>query len=446
MVHAKVTALIMLTTRTVGATVVAHVVNQIVIILTQLVIIPIIASKWGSVGLGAWMSMTALPTYLTISDFGFTYSAKSDMSVRMMANDVVGAKITSSSTLMLLVTSLFVAAVIYGGSVYALNWQGILNLQSVTLEEIRWVLILGLVQVCFFQLFLLSAAAIRSSGRPALEASLDAVARGMETTALAVTIFAGGGFAEAAMAWSFTRAAFTIAVWIWLYVTVPQLMPGLRWVRWERIKELSHPSAAYIVIPLANAILIQGVVILIGIMAGPLMVAGYSVARIITRMGVSAANVLNYAFTPQYSYLIGRKLWGDLHALYKIHVGLIVIGTVLYVLAVVLLGEHVGRALSHGQVEVSDVVLLFLMFAAVFEMLWTPSLSFASASNKVGDFSVLLLIDVIFCICLGCSLSIWFGVEAFSFSVALCHFFMFVYAMKKWSIEKKKYGEREISE
>lgn len=428
--------------RSVGPTVGANLVNQAVVALTQLAVIPLLVSRWGVEGFGTWLLLTAIPTYLTISDFGFTTSAKTDMAIRAKRGDVAGAKVTASSVAALLIVALAAVAVIYLAVVAFVDWTRALNLTHITQAEAQEVLCLGLIQLASYQAFLLSASVIRAAGRPALEVLLAAGFRAAETTALIVTALFGGGFVAAACAWAATRFATTLVLWVVLSVRLPELVPARSGVRWGRVRMLLKPSVAYLLVPLANAIFIQGTVLVLGAVTGPALVAAYSTMRVVTRLGVSAANVLNYAFTPQYSYAVGANANGSFVALWRSHVGLILVGVLAYSLLMALAGPWLVHLLSHGKVDSDPTVLLLLTAAAAFEMLWGVALSIGSATNTVGRLSIALLILSILSLAVIYLFSAQYSILGASAAIASSQLLMIGVAIVWWlDVRQKERGQ-----
>ena len=54
--------------------------GQVVIVVIQLAGVPILLHSWGVHLYGEWLILSALPTYLSMTDLGFSQSAGNDMS------------------------------------------------------------------------------------------------------------------------------------------------------------------------------------------------------------------------------------------------------------------------------------------------------------------------------------------------------------------------------
>jgi O-antigen/teichoic acid export membrane protein len=378
--------------RAVSPTIGANLINQAVVALSQIVVIPLLVAKWGLAGYGSWLLLTAIPTYLAISDLGFTTSAKSDMAMRVARGDTAGARVTASSVAALLAIALLLVGVVYFGLVFIVDWPGVLKLENVALGSAQSVLALGFVQIAAYQAFLLSASIFRAAGKPATEVLLSALFRALETAALVVAALLGGDVIAAAAAWAATRLLTTIGTWLVIARRYPDLSPGPRAIEFARIRALLPPSLGYMLLPLANAISIQGTVLLLGAVMGPVAVATLTAIRVVTRLGVSAANTLAYAFTPQYSYALGGGNKDRFRNLLRTHIVLLAAGSVAFLLVMAVLGPWLVGLLTHTGNRASVTIVLLMSLAAALEMAWGLPVAVGSAENRVGRLAIVWLL------------------------------------------------------
>jgi O-antigen/teichoic acid export membrane protein len=410
--------------RAVGPTLLANLCNQSTVIVSQLAVVPLLLSHWGVGGLGTWLLLMAVPTYLGISDLGFTTSAKTDMSARVVRGDGAGAQVTISSVAALLGAALVGVGALYLAVVFLVAWTEVFQLVALSLDEARLVLCWGLLQIAAYQAFLLAAAVVRAAGRPATEVLLNALFRAAETLALVIVVSTGGGITGAAAAWAVTRLVTTIGLWLVLAVRAPALLPRWRLMDWRRVRLLLRPSLGYMLLPLAAAIIIQGTVLVLGVVASPLAVATYSTFRIVTRLGVSAANTVSYSFTPHYTYASGADERARFGALLRVHAGLLFSGTAIYLLVIWWLGPLFVRMLSRGAVDVDSGVLWILAGAAALEMLWSLPLAIGSAVNLVAALSMTYLGLAILCLGLTVALTPSLGLVGAATALALAQLTM----------------------
>ena len=63
------------------------------------------------------------------------------------------------------------------------------------------------------------------------------------------------------------RLVFTAAIFVWLRSIAPWLRLGWSFCSLKEIKHLAHPSMSYMFIPIGTALLIQGPVVILGLIS-----------------------------------------------------------------------------------------------------------------------------------------------------------------------------------
>src|ERR1035438_788215 len=115
--------------------------SPIVTVLVQVVSVPVLIHAWGAGRYGDWLLLSAIPSYLTLSDLGFGDASASDMSMRVAANDRDGALRTFQSS-WVLVTAISLAALLLASlSVWWVPWQLWLRLSSVSSPKAAGILL-----------------------------------------------------------------------------------------------------------------------------------------------------------------------------------------------------------------------------------------------------------------------------------------------------------------
>jgi O-antigen/teichoic acid export membrane protein len=368
--------------RRIGPTILANVTNQIVVVLSQIAVVPILIAAWGVAGFGTWIVLSAMPTYLGLSDFGLSISAKSDMAVRMARGDRKGAAHTLSSALAIAMISSGLFAAVYLAVSFAFDWVTTFSLHSITAYEAKTVLLFGLVQIFSYQAFLFSAAVIRATGHPAVEGYLSALGRGVEIFALTVVAWLGGSIVQAACAWACSRATLSSIIWVIAYLRIPELRPAISLISRDRMRALLTPSIAYAMFPVAQAVFIQGTTLAISSFAGPATAAIFNTTRVITRLGVLVANSINNSFVPHYSYAIGHG--ASVKEIIREHVVILFAAMAGYVLFIALFGETFVGIISRWQIPFERTLFVVLVVTACAEMAFGAVIALCSAVNQVG--------------------------------------------------------------
>ncbi|MGY2933670.1 hypothetical protein ACVWZ6_003272 [Bradyrhizobium sp. GM6.1] len=178
----------------------AQIYNQFVTVGVQLALVPVLLHLWGTERYGVWILLSAVPTYLTFADLGFTMAAKNVMTIKVAEGNRTGALITYQSVFMML--NFVIAAVLLLLLVTSpfLRISSIFTLVSTSDAPARSVLILLAVNVLLTQYQLLFASGLRCAGRPAEEVIWGASARLMEGVVTGIAAVLGEDLIAAASA------------------------------------------------------------------------------------------------------------------------------------------------------------------------------------------------------------------------------------------------------
>lgn len=354
-----------------GRNLTAQAYSQVATLGIQLATIPLLIHAWGVSHYGVWLTLTAIPTYLAFSDFGFTFIAKNDMAARVARGDRSGALETYHSVQLLLLWICPAIFVVAAGAALLTPIGSLLHLGGVSERDAKLVICLQTFGILMLQLFYLLCASVRAIGRPATETGFAANSRVLEAVCLVGAASLGGGLVAAATAGLMARLAMTFGLAIWTHRAAPWLPLGLRGASRQRLKELVSPSMSYMMVPIANAVLIQGPVVVLGSIATPEMVALFATTRTVARLGMSGANMLSNGFVAEYNYAWGTQDSARFTRLLRMQGTLLLLGVAAYVAVMASLGGFGVSLLSHHRMTPYPALIAALACGVTFEMLWT---------------------------------------------------------------------------
>jgi O-antigen/teichoic acid export membrane protein len=391
--------------RRVAHTLSGHVYNQVVMIGVQIALVPVLLLAWGTERYGVWLVLSAIPTYLTFCDFGFTYIAKNEMTMRVAEGDRHGALVTYQSVYLLLSIAAAVVGILAAAAVFGVRLGSVFDLGVVSEIEAKLVLCFLAAQVLYHQYFMLLSAAARSVGRPAAEVYWMATSRLAFAVAAGLTAWSGRDLATTAAAGFSATVLFGTAFHLWLRNVAPWLSLGWTYGSRKEIARLLNPSVSYMFVSIAWAMMIQGPVVVLGLIAQPAAVVVFSTSRTLVRLGTSAASMLNSAVWAEYSRLYGLKSYALFGRMFRLVLALILAGVMVYVPVTILLGNLVLTFWTKGEVAVEQPFFTLLVLAVAAEMIWTTLFVPVAAINRhitiSYTFAVLSMIGVAGCYVLG---------------------------------------------
>ncbi|MCJ0927739.1 hypothetical protein MTX11_06930 [Acinetobacter lwoffii] len=371
--------------------------SQCVTLAVQIVTVPFLIHFWGLELFGVWILLTAIPTYLALSDFGFTFIAKNNMSMFVSAGNKKEALVTFQSIFILLIgICLVLGAFLYLCVIY-IPFDQFLNIGEFSVESARSVLLLQFFAVLIYQFFLLNCAGLRCQGFAVAETFLAATGRLLEAISIVVIASLGFGLIEASIGILSVRILFLVMSYLIIKIKISWLNFNCHVAQKDRIKELAGPSLSYMLVPMTNALMIQSPIVVLGAFSTPAIVAMFSVSRTVARLGMSGANMLSYAFTPEYSYAWGEKNFSRFKKALNYHFKLLALGMIVYLIISLFFITDIVEVLSKENIKADLVLCLLLSLAVIIEMLWTTFFTPLVAVNQHKKLPIIIfLISFIF--------------------------------------------------
>jgi O-antigen/teichoic acid export membrane protein len=416
----------------VGRTLSAQAYGQIVTVAVQLALVPLLLHAWGTGIYGSWLLLSAVPFYLTFSDFGFTFVAKNAM---VMA--VAGGRREEAVRVFHSVFALLCVAVplLMAGSaalVFALDLPTLLGLDTVPAAAVRATLLLLALNVLLYQFFLLVCAGIRSENRPASEAMWAATARLGEGVAVATAALAGGGIVAAAAMMVAARLLFLIGGYRWLRARTAWLRLG--WAHAERatLGRLWRPALAYTALPIGQALLIQGPVLVVGSVLGPAATVVFATSRTVARLGTAAIGMINNSVISEFAALAGAGDRRSAARLFRAQAGVTLLMTAGYMLAVTALAPMVLSLLTQGTVTVVQPFFLLLVCGVTAEMLWSALFTPVAAVNRHRGVTLAFAVLAVAAFGAAYPLAAWFGLAGIAAALLATHAAMIPLCLWAW--------------
>jgi O-antigen/teichoic acid export membrane protein len=359
-----------------------YVYNQVIGIGGQLALVPVLLLSWGTERYGVWLVLSAVPTYLTFCDFGFTYIAKNEMTIRVAEGDKHGALVIYQSVFALLCIAGAGVGVVAAAAIIGVELGSLFRLGPVSEIEAKLVLGIFAAGVIYYQYLLLLSGGCRAIGRPDAEIYWSANLRLAYIVAVGLTAWTGGGLVAVAAAGFAVYIVFGAAYHFWLHRVAPWLSLGWAHSSRKEIKRLLNPSVSYMFVSVAWAMIIQGPVVVLGLIAQPAVVVVFSTSRTLVRLGTAVANALNSAVWAEYSRLFGLKNYVLFARMFRLVLAVIVAGVLVFVPATIFLGSFILTFWTKGEVSVEEPFFTLIVLSVAAEMIWTTLFTPLAAINR----------------------------------------------------------------
>jgi O-antigen/teichoic acid export membrane protein len=347
--------------------------SPIVTAIIQLGSVPLLLHAWGASKYGEWLVLSAVPSYLALSDLGFGDASGSDMSMRVAANDKDGALETFQSSWVLVTLVSFVALILVSFCSWMVPWHQWLNLSDVTSSKAANILLILFTYVAVSQQNGVVESGFRSDGHFASGTFWMLMQRLAETTAGTIVALVGGSLFAVACTYLAFRCLGTVAYALYLRRLSPWIHFGFRHARLNTIKKLAAPAFGFIALPLGAALSFQGFTILVGALLGPIAVVSFSTLRTLSRVNVQVLGAVTNALWPELSRAFGA---GNISLARRLHRYAWQVSLGLSLLGVTLLwtfGPFLYRLWIRQDVSFNANCFHVLLLVAMTTSLWSAS-------------------------------------------------------------------------
>lgn len=362
-------------------------IKQAVNLFVRLAEVPLLLAFWGPAHYGEWLMVAAIPAYLAMADGGFTGATQREMTIRMGAGDREGALAAFQSTwVLLLVVSVALIALAWATTLLPFaEWLGLTSMPGKAFSAV--VLLLTAHIVLGFQCGLIYGG-YSCEGRYARGTILTAVLYLFDFAGLAVAVLLGGGPVGAAAGFLVGRI---IGLVIFL-VDLPRVAPWVRfgWANASKaqVMRLLRPSLASMAFPLGQALNVQGMRLVVGLVLGPTAVAVFSSIRTLCRSAMKPVLVIAQLVEPEMALAYGSGRVGDMRDLLK-RSSQVTLWVALPICAVLwFIGAPLLKIWTGGRIGLDEPLYTLLLFASVAHSTWFTALMVSYATNRHGRAAV----------------------------------------------------------
>jgi O-antigen/teichoic acid export membrane protein len=369
--------------------------GPLVTLATQLVSVPIFLHFWGAEKYGEWLMIYAIPAYLAMSDMGFGTVAGNDMTMRVARGDISGALSTFQSTWRLVtLISLALAAVLLP-IISVIPIGRVLHLSAIALPEAHFALLILVIDSLACLQTSLPVSGFKAAGLNHMAALGINIIRIIEGISILTAVALGRGPVFIAATLLIVRALGNLALAVTATSFIPWLHFGFTQASWSSVRELFRPAIAFMAFPASNAISLQGALLAIGIVLGPVYVAMFAPLRTVSRAAVQATEIFKLSFWPELSAAYGAGNFELARKLHRLACQLAILFNGCILLVLLVMGPKLLRIWTHGKIPI-DVPTFYLLLAGVtLTSLWNTSSAVPIAANRHTRIAIEQLVSVI---------------------------------------------------
>jgi O-antigen/teichoic acid export membrane protein len=356
--------------------------DKLVIAGTQLVLVPVLASRWGLELYGQWLLLATLPQFLSMSDMGFATAAGTRMTMAIALGDRDEAQgLFQSAWRAILASSAVILVALVGAA-----WLFPASVFGAAELRLTFV-VLAIYGVLAVQGSIVSAG-LRAAGLFPLAAFWNAMVLLIENGALVATVLLGGGPIEAASAWLLGRIVGLAGQFMLLRRHVPWLRPGLAHGSWHGARALLGPAGAVMLLPASQALVLQGTALMVGGAAGQAAVPVFAAVRTLSRVGMQMCWIVSTPLMPELSAASAR---GERARMASIVLATLLFSALLvapFALGFIVTGRTAVALWTGGAIVPPQALVAVMGLTVVLGGVWYPLSNLLLAQGRQASYTV----------------------------------------------------------
>ena len=350
--------------------------------LTQIFSVPVFLSHWGVHLYGEWILLNTIPSYLGLSDVAFGSVAGNEMTMLAAAQDYDQALIVFQSVWVLTTVLSGALGVLLVAVVWFLPLGNWLHMHAMSSTDVKLILLLLGMAVLLGMQETLFQAAFRCVGKY----PTGTVIKSLVVLAAFLSTMVGVSLhltpVSVAALYAAVNALGTFVMWILLKREVPWIRFGMRHAQWAVIRRLSGPAISFMSFPLVNALNLQGILVLIGYVMGPIAVVTFNTARTISRSAAQGMNLINNSIWPEMSAAFGTGAMDVARMLHRRACQISLLLCLSITLGAAILGDRIWKIWTVGKVPTDPVLLNIMLLQMVVSAFWFTSSVVPMAINQ----------------------------------------------------------------
>jgi O-antigen/teichoic acid export membrane protein len=356
--------------------------GQLINVVMQVASVPLFLRFWGAERYGEWIMLSTVPAYLVMSDIGFVSAAGNEMAMRAGRGDRDGAVSVFQSISWLVLIVFTALGLLLTPVVWLCPVERWLGVTGFTHAEVGCSVMLFLLQVAIGLMNGVVFFAFRCDGKYPLGAVVADVSRLIEFAILIAAMVSSRSPVVLGTAMVVARAGTSVWMRRVLRRVSPWIYFGVDRVSRREVRQLATPAVAFMGFPVGNALAIQGMVMVVGRLMGPVAVVGFTTVRTLCNMVQQLLGLLNGAIGPEMSLAFGA---GNLELARRLHrlacQAAVWIG-VSMALGLAIFGLPILRIWTGRKIEVNTTLLYLMLVVMVSRCFWYTSSVVGMATNR----------------------------------------------------------------
>lgn len=403
--------------------------QKLVKVLEQIFLVPFFIKYWGPAYYGQWLTLTVVPAFLALSDFGFGSATANAFLLKYASGKKQEAANIAKTGVIILSFLICIAIILSIAIILILNEFNLFdNLMIPRNDAILATIILLISRIINFyqQLF---EAHYRAARKASMSINFQTLISAANIIGGVLVLTSGGKVIQ----YAFVSLIISLVLNpIYIFTAEKVLALGKEckgiFIKSE-VRDLIKKGFGYFLAPIWQAIYFQGSTFIINIVLGPIAVTTFNTVRTVVRSSSQGFSILISAVYPEFQFELAA---GNFTKAKKIFFGVLganIIMALFFMIFLALFGSELYSLWTHKALDVSISVWWVFIISVAFYSVWYTCSFIFEALNRPYSYTAASLICSIIAVGLFWYFSSEFGIVGaaiahLSFDLLMCFYLM----------------------
>lgn len=367
--------------------------SQVIRSLEHIILIPLFLWAWGDAMYGEWMTLFSLIAYLSISDLGMNRYVTNRMTQKFAEGNIKEYLRSFKSAFgmySIITVILLLLLIVFALSSPLFEWfdfsQSAESQVRTSFIILGFYIILGTISGLVRGLYDSSGDYVRNK---VVKNIRDLFLIGF----VALALFLGSNFIGVSFVYLFLLI-FLILFVLWdVKKRHPEINLSSVDIDWALGKSFLIPGGFFLLIPLSNAIQIQGAVLIISSVIGSVAVASFTVHRTLSNLIQRIVSVIKEPLFPEIAADEQRRNYDKLQTIHSMFLKVALFLAFSAVSFLYFTGGGILRIWTGGEVMLDHSLWVVLLISVPVYTVWHFSSSFLVATNNYNKYSIVRIIS-----------------------------------------------------
>lgn len=408
----------------------ANAFGQVVTIAVQVISVPIFIHFWGVEQYGEWLILSSVVMYFTMSDIGFSSAAASEMTIQVSQGDRQAAVSIFQSVWVLIDIIILGIFLLLLSTIWFIPFTDWLHFTHIGRLEAIGVILLLAMEALFGQHIGIALAGFQCDGHYDIGILFFNVVRLIAFCAISVAVCLGASPLIAAFTLFCIFGMGTVGMLLDLQRRSPWLIFGFQHAQFSSLKRLAFPAIASMGFPVGQAIIHQGMTVVIGVTLGSASVSLFSVLRTLSRIAWQMLNIVTNSIRPELSVAFGTD---NLHLARILHRRSCQIAfwlSLSMVTVLLFMGKWIFTTWTNNRIPFDSSLFQLMLLVIVANSLWNTSQAVPLSINQHQPVAIRYLGSTVGALILAMLLIPLWGLKGAAISQILIDMIMSIYVLR----------------